>query len=381
MGQIEPDFGKEVDVATRIQGRVQKVLVRQGDAVSKGAVIAILDSKDVTELQAELIEADSKLKIANAHQERERLIYDEQVQRPKALIDAQTSFKEEKAKKEFAENEFKRVESLYKEKISSGRDFSEAKSGLARAQAGYDQAVADLEREKHLYENRALMQHDFQVAKAESARAKQHHNTLMQRLEFLGMTQSMMKEVENTGKLSGEISITAPVSGVVTRQDAEAGEVVHPEKPMFTITDLSTVVVRADLPELAVSRVKLGSKVKIKVLSYPDETFIGNINYISEHVNPSTHTIAIRAQLNNANHRFKKDMSAEIDLEAQMAHVLICPKEAVIEKQGKEHVLVKTRQGTFDEHEVFVGGFAGDSAEILTGIEAGDEVAVGPAKH
>lgn len=379
-GLVEPDFGKEVDVTSRIAGRVQKVLVRPGDNVVKHSVMAIIDSKDVTELQAELIEADSKLKIAKAHQERERMIYEEQVERPKGLIDAQTSFKEERAKRDLAETEFKRVEDLYREKISSGRDFNAAKSALARAQASYEQSVADLERERHLYENRALMQHDFQVAKAESARAKQHHNTLMQRLEFLGMTQGMLEQMEKSGKLSGEISITAPVAGVVTRQEAEAGEVVHSDKPMFTITDLSSVVVRADVPELAVSRVKLGSKVKIKVLSYPDETFIGNVNFISEHVNPNTHTVSISAQLNNISRRFKKDMSAEIDLEAQMAHVLICPKEAVIEKQGKDQVLVQTRQGTFEAHDVFVGGFAGDSAEILTGIEEGDEVAVGDGK-
>ena len=375
-GLIEPDFGKEVDVTSRIAGRVQKVLVRPGDNVVKHSVMAMVDSKDVSELQAELIEAGSKLKIARAHQERERMIYEEQIERPKALIDARTSFREEKAKRDLAEAEFKRVEDLYREKISSGRDFGAAKAALARSQAAYEQAVADLEREKHLYENRALMQHDFQVAKAESARARQHHDTLKQRLEFLGMTQSTIQQVEESGKLSGEVAITAPIAGVVTRQEAEAGEVVHPDKPMFTITDLSTVIVRADVPELAVSRVKLGSKVKIKVLSYPNEEFVGNINFISEHVNPVTHTLSIRAQLSNTSRRFKKDMSAEIDLEAQMAHVLICPKEALIEKQGKDQVLVKTRQGTFEEHDVFVGGFADDSAEILTGIEEGDEVAI-----
>lgn len=379
-GIIEPDFGKEVDVTSRIAGRVQKVFVRQGDNIARQSVMAILDSKDVTELQAELIEADSKLKIAQAHQERERMIYQEQVERPKALIDAQTSYKEERAKRDLAETEFNRVRDLYREKISSGRDFNAAKASLASAQAAFEQAEIDVEREKHLYENRALMQHDYQVAKAETSRAKQHHNTLIQRLEFLGMTQGMVEKVEKSGQLNGEISIFAPVSGVVTRQESEAGEVVQPDKPMFTITDLSSVNVKAELPELAVSRVKLGLKVKIKVLSYPNETFIGNVDYISEHVNPSTHTIAIRAKLDNLNHKFKKDMSAEIDLEAQMAHVLICPKDALIEKQGKDQVLVKTRQGTFEEHEVFVGGFAGDTAEILTGIEEGDEVAIGVNK-
>ena len=379
-GLIEPDFGKEVDVTSRITGRVQKVFVRPGDAVQKQDVLAVIDSKDVSELQAELVEAGSKLKIARAHQERERLIYDEQVARPKALIDAQTTFKEERAKRDLAETEFKRVEDLYKEKISSGRDFNSAKANLARAQAAYDQTVANLEREKHLYENRALMQHDYQVAKAESARAKQHLDTLVQRLQFLGMTKSMIDELEKSGILSGEVHIAAPVSGVITRQDAEAGEVVHSDKPIFTITDLSTVIVRADVPELAVARVKRGTKVKIKVLSYPSENFVGSINFISEHVDPVNHTVAIRAQLVNPNRRFKKDMSAEIDLEAQMAHVLICPKAALIEKQGKAAVLVKTRQGTLEEHQIFVGGYSGDSAEVLTGIDEGDEVAIGDLK-
>jgi RND family efflux transporter MFP subunit len=225
------------------------------------------------------------------------------------------------------------------------------------------------------------MQHDFQLAKAEVERAKQHLDTIVQRLEFLGMSSEMVKQTLSTGRLTGEVRIHAPVSGVVSRQEVEAGEHVQPDKPILTITDLSTVIVRADLPEAHLSRVKLGSKVVIHVPSYRSQHFMGAINFISDQVNPQTHTVAIRAQLANSDRKLKKDMSAEIDLEAQPARVLTCPKSAISERKEQAEVFVKTDDGGFEERNVTIGGETNDAVEIVSGLNEGDEVAIDGLKQ
>jgi RND family efflux transporter MFP subunit len=378
---IEPDFGKEVDVSSRIAGRVKKILVKPGQTVSAKETMVIIDSKDVSELQAELVEAESKLKMFKAHHQREVMIYEEQMERPKALLDAEAQHKEAKVKRDLAESDFQRVQELFKEKITSEKEYNAGKAALAHAQAVYDQAAGDLAREQSLYKNVPLMQHDVQLAKAEVERAKQHLDTIIQRLEFLGMSADMVHQTLISGRLTGEVRIAAPVSGVVSRQEVEAGEHVQPDKPILTITDLSTVIVRADLPETHLSRVKLGSKVVIRVPSYRSQQFMGAINFISDQVNPQTHTVAIRAQLDNADRKLKKDMSAEIDLEAQPARVLICPKKAISERKEQAQVFVKTGDGGFEERNVTIGGETEDAVEIVSGLEEGDEVAIDGLKQ
>ena len=375
-GKIEPDFNKEVDVTSHLSGRVTKLLVKPGDQVSGMQELAIVESKEVSEMEAELVEAKSKVAMAKAHEKREKLIYQEQVERPKALIEAETAFKDAGARRDLAATEYERAESLFKEKIVAGKEFYATKAELAHARAAYEQASANLQREQHMYQNRALLQNDLQMARAESQRAAGHLDTLIQRLKFLGMTAAGVKRTIGTGQLSGELSIVAPVSGIITHQEISAGEVVHPDKPMFTITDLSVVLVRADLPETHLSRVKLGTGVKIKVAGYPDKSFTGKISFIAEHVDPETHMVPMRVRLENPLRQLKKDMSAEIDLEPQLAKVVVCPKGAVFERKGQTHVFVKNSRGSFDERNVLIGAETDNLVEVCSGLKSGELVAI-----
>ena len=371
-GRIEPDLGKEVDVTSRINGRVKKIMVAPGQDVKRGQVMAILDSQEISELQAELLEAKAKYGIAEAHEERERMIYNELLVRPKALIEAQTAFEAATVQKELAEVEYKRQEGLYKEKISAQRDFLAAKARSATESANYEQARIAYEREKNLFKNKAMLRKDLQLAEAETAKEKQHYNTLKQRLDFLGADTSLI-EGGKTGQISGLVRIIAPMEGVVSHHDLAVGEVVHPDKSIFKVTDLSTVVVKADLPEVDVSRVTLGGKVKVNVASYPSEVFYAIVSFISENVNPDTRTVAVRARLINTNHKFKLQMFAEIDLEGASRQLLACPKSAIQELDGKPVVFVKKADG-YEERHVKLGVDADKYVEVLSGLEAGDDV-------
>src|SRR5688572_31328216 len=93
-GRIQAEVSKEIDVSPRFSGRVVSIDVALGQRVNTGNVLARVDSQAVGEMQAELIEAQSKLDIARAHEERERQIYEEQRQRPKELLAAQADFEQ-----------------------------------------------------------------------------------------------------------------------------------------------------------------------------------------------------------------------------------------------------------------------------------------------
>ncbi len=371
-GRIEPDFGKEVDVSSRVTGKVRSVRVHPGDVVAAHQVLAQVDSREISDLEAEVIEAKAKLTTAEAQEERERQIFEEQLQRPKILIDAQATYQSAKVRKELAESEFKRVEGLMHERIAAAKDYISAKATLATATVEYNQAYTDLQREQSLYKNKAMMKRDLQLAQAEAARERQHFKTLKQRLKFLGVT--TVDQLLTSGHISGVVNITAPVTGVISHMDIAQGEVIHPEKSIFKITDLSTVIVRADLPEVDLGRVKMGDSVNIRVSSYPNQTFKGVINYISDHVSPESRTLSIRARLDNPLRKFRTNMFAEIDLQGEPRMVLACPKAAVQEHDHEKVVFVE-RQGGFEERKIKTGIESEQFVEVVSGVEPGEKVA------
>jgi len=370
-GKIEPDLGKEVDVTSRINGRVKKVFVAPGQEVKRGQLMANLDSQEISDLQAELLEAKAKLTIAEAHEEREKTIYSELLVRPKSLIEAQTTYDAAKVNKELADTEFKRQEGLYKEKISAQKDYLASKAAAATAVATYEQSRIAYEREKNFYKNKAMLRKDLQLAEAETAKERQHYNTLKQRLDFLGGDTSL--SVVNSGQISGLVRIVAPVSGVVSHHDLAVGEVVHPDKSIFKVTDLSSVVVKADLPEVDISRVTLGGKVRVNVASYPGEVFYATVSFISENVMPDTRTVAVRARLDNTQRKFKLQMFAEIDLEGAPRELLACPKSAIQELDGKPVVFVR-KEGGYEERHIKTGVDTEKYVEVISGLDAGESV-------
>lgn len=373
-GRIEPDYGREVDVSARISGRVSNILVRPGEMVKQGQILALIDSPQISDLQGEAVEAKSKLAIAEAHAERERQIYEEQLQRPKALLEAQATLQNSQVHAELSEQELKRQEDLYREKIAATKDYLTAKANYAKAKVAFDQAKTALAREEQLYKNRGLMKRDYQLTLAEVARDKQHLATICKRLDFLGADKKMTQKVLSTGNINGLVQITAPITAALSRYDCAVGEVVQPEKSMFKLTDLKFVQVSADLPEVDLPRVKLGDKVVIKIASYPDSSFTGVISYISVNVHEDTRTVPIRARLANADGKLKTNMYAEIDLEGASRKFLACPKSAIQEHDGSKIVFVQRADG-FEERPVKLGKEGELYCEVLSGLSDGETVA------
>jgi membrane fusion protein, heavy metal efflux system len=373
-GQIRPEFGKEVEVNTRLAGRVITTDVKPGDMVVAGQRLALVDSQQVGDIEAELIEAKAKLQMAKVQVDRERQIYEEQLRRPQTLINARTRFEEAKVQLELAEAEFKRQDGLYKEKIAAQKDYIISKGNLARAKSVMDQAASDLQREEGLFKNKAMIKGNLVLAQAEATRAKQHFNTLRQRLIFLGMTEPMIDAVVNSEHIEGTVPILAPANGMITHQDVFAGEMVDPGIKAFTITDLKKVAVSADIPEVDLPHVHHNGKINVRISSFPNETFTGTINYVSANVNPETRTVPIRAQLDNPHMRLKSNMFAEIDLKESPAKVLACPKSAIHERDGGFVAYVESSKG-FEERKIKKGARSTEhTVEVVSGLSEGEKV-------
>ncbi len=373
-GIIRPDVAKEVNVNPRFTGRVAKTFVSLGQHVSNGTVLATVDSCEIAELQAQYLKARAELASARAQEERERQIYEENVQRPMALINAKAEYSKTKVRLQLAEADLNRVNKLFKERIAAEKDLLATKARCEQETAAYSAAENEMQRQQRFFNNKALLKRDLTLASVQTAQARNLADTLRQRLLLLGVPEATLKKLESTGQIVSENPITASSAGVITAQNFAVGEIVSPNKTLFVITDLSTVVALADIPEVDLRYVSMGAPALVTVAAYPEHSFEGKISFISERIKRETGTVPIRVRLDNTNLRLKADMFAKMTLPSSEYKVLLCPRDAIQDHNGKRVVFVKTAAG-YMERAVEFGKEFKDAVEVLQGLSRGDEVA------
>ncbi|RZI40448.1 efflux RND transporter periplasmic adaptor subunit [Herbaspirillum sp. HC18] len=196
-----------------------------------------------------------------------------------------------------------------------------------------------------------------------------------QRMRLAGMTDEQSRQVESTGKVHPRLTVTSPVSGVVTELAARDGMTVAAGSPLFRINGLSTVWVNAEIPEAAAAQVRPGNAVEARAAAWPGMTFKGKIGAILPEINPATRTLKARIELANAEGRLVPGMFTTVNLTpvARKA-VLLVPSEAVIQTGTRSVVVVAAGDGKFAPVEVETGSEANGQTEIRKGLQAGQKV-------
>lgn len=277
-----------------------------------------------------------------------------------------------------------RVQAELGEQVRRGQTLAHIFSPeLASAQTQYTAARAELEaHERELERTQKLMeigaasrqelerivaQHAAQTATVQSARA---------RLELLGVSAAAL-DAPSGKDVGASATVPAPISGVVTERLANIGLNVDSASKLFTVTDLSSVWVVADLYEKNFSRVQVGSPAIVTTTAYPDLVLRGRVSYIDPEVRADTRTAKLRVEVPNPEGKLRLGMFADVQVTpASPATVPAVPRSAVQNVGDRDVVyLVNPREpGKFTEREVRLGATAGEEVEVLSGVQPGDVI-------
>jgi cobalt-zinc-cadmium efflux system membrane fusion protein len=127
------------------------------------------------------------------------------------------------------------------------------------------------------------------------------------------------------------------VCGLLERPRPQAGS------ELFSVADLSTVYVQAQVYEKDLGQVHIGQAASISIDSYPGDRFTGQVASISDLIDTQTRTAAVRCQVANPGARLKLDMLASVQFPTAMKRsVLSVPTDAVQDIEGKPTVFVRT---------------------------------------
>ena len=255
--------------------------------------------------------------------------------------------------------------------------FGEAQLEYRKARNALGVAEKSLERAQALLDRGAIGagEHQRREADYENARADVHEAE--EKLHLLGMTE---REIQRLAAKTlphaevAQVSLRAPFRGEVIERNATIGEVVDPNKTLFTVADLSTVWVRADFPEQQAGRLKTGLGIEVRVSAYPDSTFRGTITYVGAVIDPATRTVMARADVSNPDGRLRPEMFAEIILLTEERSVLSIPRAAVQQIGNRQIAFVAQGPRRFESRELTLGQTSTEYVQIVTGLAVGDEV-------
>jgi Cu(I)/Ag(I) efflux system membrane fusion protein len=200
-----------------------------------------------------------------------------------------------------------------------------------------------------------------------------------QRLILSGVRQSQIAELEKSGKPDLRISIYSPFSGVVIEKMVQQGQYVAMGEVLFNIADLSSVWVEVEVYENDLANIHVGQQVEIRSRSFPDQLFTGRITFIYPFLDPKTRTIKARVELANTGMKLKPEMFVNATIRMPLKSQIVVPVTALIDTGKRQVVWVESSRGMFEPRTVQVGVQTNEKVQILSGLTAGEKVAVSGA--
>jgi cobalt-zinc-cadmium efflux system membrane fusion protein len=247
--------------------------------------------------------------------------------------------------------------------------YLKARDALALAEKGYNRA-------NDLYAHHAIAEADLQQAESTRNQAEADLQSAEQSLKVLGIDQldSLLKK-----PVSPEIPVLAPLAGEVVERLVAPGQVLQAGATQcFTISDMSTVWVLANVYEHDLGYVHLGDAVVIQTDAYSN-SFSGKISYIATALDPNSRTLQVRIETNNPGRRLKRDMYVTAIVHAGVTEgALTVPDAALLRNnENQPFVYLLANAGPpdqFAERLVTIGDSQQGKTQILTGLRAGERV-------
>src|SRR5271165_4878039 len=180
-------------------------------------------------------------------------------------------------------------------------EFVQAQNDLRVAAAQVKLARISETRKHALYDAKGGSLQDWQQAQADLTAAETALGAVRNRLEILGKSAPEIDALESSRSMNPTAIISAPIAGVVVDRQVGPGQYLQAGSgtPVFTIADPSSVWLLANVREADSGSVHLGQLMEVRVPAYPKRTYVGRVTYVAALVDPVTHRLPARAEIDN----------------------------------------------------------------------------------
>lgn len=195
-----------------------------------------------------------------------------------------------------------------------------------------------------------------------------------ERLKQWGVTQEEIARLESTGQVQQALEFDSPVSGYITERNALPSVAVQPDMRLFTVADLNSVWVQAQIFQNDLGRIKVGDAVALTVSTFPGRTFGGRVDFIYPQLDADTRTSKVRIVSSNPDLRLKPGMFVNVALKVPMGRQLVIPASGVLQSGSRQIAFVERSDGYLEPREVELGTRVGDDFVVTKGLRAGERI-------
>ncbi|WP_338441389.1 efflux RND transporter periplasmic adaptor subunit [Synechococcus elongatus IITB4] len=358
---------RTVNLSPKTAGLLVEVLVEQGQRVEQGQLIARMDNRD---LRAQQTQARASLAAAQAQLQELRNGTRPEVleQARESVRQAQAAAQQAAARRALAQQELKRQEALVGEGAIARQTFDRALTDAAETDAALQQAIGRLrETERRLQE----LQNGPRPETIQQAEARVG--------EAIGRLQAVEVQLADT-------EIRAPFAGIITQRYADPGAFVTPTtSASATASATSTSIVAlaeglevlAQVPEVDISRIRVGQSVQVRVDAFPAETFEGKVRLVAPEAveEQNVTSFQVRVALQTGQNQLGSGMNADLDfIGRSLPQALVIPTVAIVTREGKSGVLIPDSAGKPEFQPVTLGAAVGNETQILQGLQRDERI-------
>jgi cobalt-zinc-cadmium efflux system membrane fusion protein len=259
--------------------------------------------------------------------------------------------------------------------ILESRELAEAKAACLAAQQRLMLAEANLKSAEELHTKKIMPDLEFLTIQKAKAETEIELKTTENKLQALGVPEEQVKELPNRTVSLAVYELRAPFAGTVVEKHCSLGEVLNGESDAFMLADLSIVWANITVYSQDMGRVRVGQSVHLRSDAL-DVFTTAVVNYVAPVVNEATRTIHARADVPNADRRWRPGtfVTAALVLDQEQVPILI-PTDAVQRVKGETVVFV-AEGDAFEPRPVKVGRVSATHSEIVAGLEPGQKYVV-----
>jgi len=264
-------------------------------------------------------------------------------------------------------------------------DFVTAISNLNKARSQLRLADTIEQRHRMLFENKAGTLREWQQAQAQLSAAQNDLRSAetavdagRNRLRIMGRSEAEITALQEKGAISRTIAIEAPIDGTVIARKVGPGQQVRSDSndALFTVADLSTMWLKAYLPETDIAFVRIGQDIDVRVSALPEREFKARIVAVGAASDAQTRRVMLRSEVPNPDGMLKSEMFATFRIRGATQLSLAVPMDAVVREGDVAAVWVQqdNDQLLFKRQLVTIGIEQEGRIQIRDGLSAGQRV-------
>ena len=315
-GKIGINEDTTTPVFSPYSGRVSKLIARPGDFVERGQPLFAIEASEFVQGHNDLVTA-----VAGVEKARSRLVLAQAVE--------------------------KRQRELLAIRGGAMKDLEQAQSDLVAAQG------------------------DLRAAQITLAAVRN-------RLSILGRSDEEIARLEKLDRIGAETVVAAPIGGTIIQRKVGLGQYINAgaNDPVFTVGNLSTVWLIANVRESDAPRMKIGAPVEVTVLAFPGQVFNAKLAYVAPALDPNTRRLPVRAEIQNANRELLPEMFASFRIVSGEGRLMpAVPVDAIVYEGASARVwIARPDSKTVVSRPIVVGDTTNGLVEVRKGLTVGESV-------